>query len=74
MTLIRPTSFIQLLGLTATIGGGMAVVMFLIAHSKAQRRGTLAPSYTMPNNWWLKGALILIFVLATVWEVVGLFL
>ena len=71
--IIRPGSFIDMLGLTATIGGGLLVVMMLIIHSKAIKRGKNMPSFTMPNNWWIKGALIAIFVAAAIYEVIHVF-
>jgi len=70
IAIFKPASFINLLGLTATFGGGLLIAVMLIVHSKAVKIGKVNPTYSMPNKWWIKLILIFLFVIATIYEII----
>ncbi|MDP3990318.1 MAG: aromatic amino acid transport family protein [archaeon] len=69
--LLNIASFIQVLGVTGAIAGGIqsgfAVLMFWLA----KKKGTRKPEYTLGNHYLLGGIFILLFLFGVFFEIFG---
>lgn len=61
-------SFVQILGVSGIISGGLAGILILLMNRKAKKEGNRKPEYSIPINWWIIVILSAIFVAAVVAE------
>jgi tyrosine-specific transport protein len=71
--LLKPTSFIHILGISGTLGGGLATVVILSVHKKAQESSKGKPTYSIYLPWFIRFVIIAIMFIATYQEIMALF-
>jgi hypothetical protein len=56
------------LGIGGAISGGVAGILILLMNIKAKKKGERKPEYSIPINWFIIGALALIFLIGIFFE------
>jgi len=62
-------SFIKILTIGGVVSTGLLAVIILFMTKKAKKHGNRKPEYSIPINWFVIGALSLIFILGVLYEV-----
>ncbi len=62
-------SFVNILGISGTISGGLAGILILLMNLEAKRKGNRKPEYKIPINWIIIFILSLIFILGAIFEI-----
>ena len=68
LLLIGVDSFVKTLEITGTFAGGITGILIVLMHWKASASGERKPEYRIPSNWVLYGALIGVFAIGMVYE------
>jgi len=62
IALSRFTNFIQVLGISGAVAGGINGVLVVLMHRKAKEKGELKPAYMIKSRTWLNILLALLFI------------
>ncbi|MBT4174390.1 GerAB/ArcD/ProY family transporter [archaeon] len=73
IVLLDLASFVQVLGITGAVAGGIDGLLVVLIHRKATKARTRKPEYTFKGNLFIDILLISIFVLGIVYTIVTLF-
>ena len=65
--------FIQVIGITGAIAGGIDGILIVLMHRRAKKFGDLQPAYVIREHWFVSALLCLIFVGGIVYTVANLF-
>jgi len=66
--IVDVTNFIQLLGVTGAIAGGMVGIMIVIMFHKAKKLGNRKPEYKIRIHWLLSIILLVVFVAGIIYQ------
>lgn len=67
------TGFIQVIGISGAIAGGVDGLLIVMMHKRAKRLGEIKPAYEFKSHWYVSLLLSLIFLGGIVYTVIGLF-
>ena len=61
------TSFIQIIGISGVVAGGIEGVLIVLMAMKAKKLGDRKPEYTIKINWLIAAVLIALFVIGAIY-------
>lgn len=62
IVLLNFASFVQIIGITGAIAGGVESILIILTHRAAQKNSQRKPEYSIKNRLWLSISLILIYL------------
>jgi len=68
LIMIGARSFVGTLEIAGAFAGGIAGITVVMMHAKAKNKGERKPEYTIKVNWFIYGALILLFLIGIVYQ------
>ena len=61
-------NFVEIVGIGGVISGGLTIIMILLIHMRAKKKGNRKPEFSVPINWLMFWILALIFLAGIVLE------
>jgi len=68
LIMIGARSFVGTLEIAGAFAGGIAGITVVMMHAKAKNKSERKPEYTIKINWFIYGALILLFLIGIVYQ------